>query len=551
MSMPTHYQTLGLPEGAGIDEVRAACNKALQHFIQQQRTGAPLPMEDFEALQAARAEIGDPRRKARYDQELAARRASGDGNRTTPALFSGATTIAPAAKPAPSQNADEVSEHRFQFTGSGGEYFRIWITNLLYTLLTLGMYSAWAKVRREQYFHRNTLLDGSGFDYHGNPVAILKGRMLAGLLLVIYSSSQRFFPWPVYTGVLLLALPLLPWLVQRSLVFRARNSSYRGLRFDFHGSYRTACATLLPYALCTIFMLWSAHMVAETEVEPEYTPQSLRFQIAEDMTQTNHQETTPPILLAQQEPWETGADDGARKSVDELAGILAKARQEEGAKESARKKLPSPDPKYAIMMLLSILLLSLCTPWFLYSINRFRLNHLAFAHARFRSHIRVGAFYRIAIIAGLMPTLSMTLVAILFSVSAAAIGAGRFSAVFISIFLLSGALLYLGIFSGQAYTQSQLNNEIWNETELEKYHFSSDQSFQDLLLILAGNFLLTLLTLGLYWPWAKVRLARYRADHLALLAPSGALDEFAGQNSTDDRAIGEEIADAFDFDIAL
>lgn len=55
------------------------------------------------------------------------------------------------------------------FTGSGGEYFHIWIVNLLLTILTLGVYSAWAKVRRLQYFCRNTRLAGASFDYHGNP----------------------------------------------------------------------------------------------------------------------------------------------------------------------------------------------------------------------------------------------------------------------------------------------------------------------------------------------------------------------------------------------
>ncbi|HEX8601991.1 MAG TPA: DUF898 family protein, partial [Pseudoduganella sp.] len=46
----------------------------------------------------------------------------------------------------------EIREERFEFTATGGEYFRIWIVNLLLTIVTLGIYSAWAKVRRNQYF---------------------------------------------------------------------------------------------------------------------------------------------------------------------------------------------------------------------------------------------------------------------------------------------------------------------------------------------------------------------------------------------------------------
>ncbi len=34
-----------------------------------------------------------------------------------------------------------------RFTASGSEYFRIWIVNLLLTVLTLSLYYPWAKVR--------------------------------------------------------------------------------------------------------------------------------------------------------------------------------------------------------------------------------------------------------------------------------------------------------------------------------------------------------------------------------------------------------------------
>ena len=45
-----------------------------------------------------------------------------------------------------------------RFTGSGSEYFRIWIVNVLLTIVTLGFYSPWAKVRRLKYFYGNTYL---------------------------------------------------------------------------------------------------------------------------------------------------------------------------------------------------------------------------------------------------------------------------------------------------------------------------------------------------------------------------------------------------------
>ncbi|MDR2127484.1 MAG: DUF898 family protein [Burkholderiaceae bacterium] len=638
--MPTHYQTLGLPEGAGIDEVRAACLKALQ-----QHAKTPLSQEDFNALKAACAEIGNPQRKAHYDQqlaELAARTAATGRPGHTPAapfhagdvLFDPATgrptdtraaatsqpaatdrrrpsnTPAAASRPAatfqqpaaafqpaaPKENADAAdadAEHRFQFTGSGGEYFRIWITNLLLSLLTLGIYSAWAKVRREQYFHRNTLLDGSGFDYHGNPIAILKGRALAVLLLVIYTATEKY-SWSVHMVVLLAALPLVPWLFQRSLIFRSRNSSWRGLRFDFHGSYRDACFTFLPYAVCVIFMLWSMHMV-EASMEPvdKDAPQSLSFlQPATGLTQTGFQDdadAAAPTVVAQQESaddaqetttateaqqtQETGAPEEETTSEDEnddaAWGITAEDEEEvtdEASEDEdedwdppVRKtaNLSDPDPVYVGVAGVSFILAMLCFPWFMHGINRYRLSHLAFSRARFSNRAKLGAFYRIFILAALqflaIPFLFGIVVAILAPAAKAGAGAMLIVGILLMIVTFFFVLLaYLAMFAIKAYLHSRLNNEVWNNTRLlEKYRFASDQTFRGLLWIHASNFFLMLFTLGLYWPWAKVRLARFRAEHLALLAPPGALDNFVGQNPTDQRAIGEEIADAFDFDIAI
>lgn len=55
---------------------------------------------------------------------------------------------------------DQAHHVPIEFTGSGSEYFRIWIVNLLLTLVTLGIYYPWAKVRRLRYFYGNTLVAG-------------------------------------------------------------------------------------------------------------------------------------------------------------------------------------------------------------------------------------------------------------------------------------------------------------------------------------------------------------------------------------------------------
>ena len=49
-----------------------------------------------------------------------------------------------------------------RFSGSGSEYFRIWIVNLLLTIVTLGIYYPWAKVRQTRYQLEHMAVDSDG-----------------------------------------------------------------------------------------------------------------------------------------------------------------------------------------------------------------------------------------------------------------------------------------------------------------------------------------------------------------------------------------------------
>jgi uncharacterized membrane protein YjgN (DUF898 family) len=84
-----------------------------------------------------------------------------------------------------------ASLYSFEFTGTGREYFGIWIVNILLTIVTLGIYSAWAKVRSNRYFSGNTRVVGQSFTYLADPVRILKGRLVAVVALVVYFAAGR------------------------------------------------------------------------------------------------------------------------------------------------------------------------------------------------------------------------------------------------------------------------------------------------------------------------------------------------------------------------
>ena len=166
--------------------------------------------------------------------------------------------------PAPTASAPTV--HKLRFTGSGGEYFKIWIVNILLTIVTLGIYSAWAKVKRMQYFYRNTTLDGASFDFHGSPKAILKGRVIAFSMLGVLNVAAKVDP--MLYGIALLAIAVaLPWFLQRSFRFRLANTSYRGLRFAFEGSTRAAYNVFLLWPLASVITLGLAWPAAHRRIK--------------------------------------------------------------------------------------------------------------------------------------------------------------------------------------------------------------------------------------------------------------------------------------------
>ena len=147
------------------------------------------------------------------------------------------------------------------FSGTAGEYFRIWIVNLFLTVLTLGIYAAWAKVRTRRYFYAHTVLAGHSFDYRADPWYILRGNLILGTGLLLYLAVEA--AWPLYSGIVMVAFyGFFPFLVYKSLRFNAYNSAYRNIRFRFRGTIKDSykiyllIPVLIPLTLGLIVPYW-------------------------------------------------------------------------------------------------------------------------------------------------------------------------------------------------------------------------------------------------------------------------------------------------------
>lgn len=393
-----------------------------------------------------------------------------------PAVASAARRSRPAITPA---DPDPAAPLSFEFTGTGKEYFRIWVVNLLLTIMTFGVYSAWAKVRRLQYFYRNTRINGAVFDYHGNPVAILKGRILAVGLVAAYHVSFDISPAvAIAVGALLCAV--MPWLLARAFRFKMANSSYRGIHFRFHGTVGEAYRTLIIFPL----MLGAIGLFV----------------------------------------WSVATSFSRNPGIGSIL----------------------------LVVLVPIVALAATVPLAHHFLKRYQHEHANFGATAFYYHGRAAGFFGTYakalgfLFLGSIPAgIFAVLTAKIHDVLAETMFGGLF-ALFYGV--LSAYAFYLFV---RAYLDSRVQNMVWNHTELGQHRFESSAGARRLLWIHASNLMLITVTLGLFKPFAAIRLIRYRVQSLTLI-PGGPLEDFIADRSEDRvGAAGQEAGDLFDIDIAL
>ncbi len=137
------------------------------------------------------------------------------------------------------------SKLRFEFTGTGAEYFKLWIVNLLLTLATLGLYYPWAKVRRLKYFFANTQLDGDPLEYDGAPSVIARGYALL-LIMAGLSWVAGYYAKAAGAAAVLVVALACPALLHASLRYHLVHTTWRGLRFGFNGTRKEAYWATAP-----------------------------------------------------------------------------------------------------------------------------------------------------------------------------------------------------------------------------------------------------------------------------------------------------------------
>jgi uncharacterized membrane protein YjgN (DUF898 family) len=143
--------------------------------------------------------------------------------------------------------APAIQAHALRFTGDGGVYMGVWLVNLLLMVVTLGLYTPFARRRTLKYFYGNTLVAGSPLEFTGGLKRMFLGFLLFFGLYLAYSIAANT-EQDVAAGLLIAGwLLIAPWLWASATRFRLSSTRWRGIRFNFRGRTREAYAASLPY----------------------------------------------------------------------------------------------------------------------------------------------------------------------------------------------------------------------------------------------------------------------------------------------------------------
>jgi uncharacterized membrane protein YjgN (DUF898 family) len=338
---------------------------------------------------------------------------------------------------------------RFAFNGRAGEYFRIWIVNVFLSIITVGIYSAWAKVRIRRYVYGHTLLGDLPFAYDANPWAILRGRLIAVALVGLWTGLGYVSP----LAQLALLVPLafvVPALIVASLRFNARASSYRNVGFSFDGDYGGALG------------VYVGNMI--------------------------------------------------------LAGLTM----------------------YGML------------PWAVRRQKQWFLEHLSWGDKRLRLDSSVGSFYlaHLPIFVGMVVFFIVLMVAMISWIASLRVldqPPPTEPEMPAWLWAVLGAC-YVALFATAYWTRAAVLRLVLNGLRAgDGASVACTMRPLAYTWIVASNWLLALVTLGMLFPWGEVRRQRYLTSHLTV-AGFESLEDAKGARLAAGSAAGEEIANAFDID---
>ncbi|CAN7281125.1 YjgN family protein [Acidovorax sp. Root217] len=409
---------------------------------------------------------------------------------------------------APASNfAQEIDAHPLEFTGSGGEYFRVWIVNVLLTILTLGFYTPWARRRTAQYFYGHTLVAGSPLEFTAQQRRMVMGFVMLVMITIAYNIAVNTGQDTAVSLFLLAGALLAPFIWGSAMRFRLGSTRWRGLRLQFTASWREVYVASWP--VFAIALVW------------------------------------------------IGVFFGIQYLAPESAGAL----QELAADESGEADLPTMTAAIWGLVVLGLLLSVLC-------FIRLEYNYKSLLVLRAQVGAESGRWKPvymdfIKVWAATVAVFLLFVVGI--SAGLAVLAGGSFAliaglkdkwgalifVVFAVAFIAGIFLMFLASAPARAYREARMFQLMWDNIGLSQVaRFKCQLRTGRYVLLRIKNLFLTLLTLGLYRPFARVSEYRMKVESVTLHVKGG-VDQVAGAmvRQQQQGGIGDALADAAGLDL--
>jgi uncharacterized membrane protein YjgN (DUF898 family) len=143
-----------------------------------------------------------------------------------------------------------AQKYALRFHGSGTSFCLIFLRNVLFTLLTLGLYLAWAKTERRRYVWQNFEFHGQHFRYTGTGKELFKGYIVVALAYLIFFGSSHLaglisahLKTAVEIALAIAILLAIPSIIYRAHGYLYSRTHWRGIRFGLepqNGKYTSA-----------------------------------------------------------------------------------------------------------------------------------------------------------------------------------------------------------------------------------------------------------------------------------------------------------------------
>lgn len=411
-----------------------------------------------------------------------------------------------SAQAAPLESA-AIDAHPLEFSGRGGEYFRVWIVNVLLSIVTLGLYTPWARRRTVQYFYGHTLVADSPLEFTAPQRKMVTGFVLLVLLTLAYNIAVDTGQDTAVALLLLGGAVLAPYLWASAMRFRLGNTRWRGLRLRFTASWREVYSASWP--VFAIALVWIGVVFGLRWVAPE---------------------------LAQ-------ALDGATPDGDERSSAM-----------------PALPPALWALLLLGVVLSLLCFIRLEYNYQSLLVlrTHLGAEAGRWKPvYMDFVKIWLATVGVFLLCVLGMVALVTLAAGGSVALlaGLGKNAGVWVFFLFLFGffalfMLLLLASAPARAYREARMFLLQWNNIGVSQVaRFRCTLSVRGFVWLRVRNLLLTLLTLGFYRPFARVSEYAMKLESVTLHVKGG-LDQLAGQMLRhQEGGLGDALADAAGLDL--